>query len=34
MTDQERTDFIFRTVNTPHQFSYENGITVTHVEPG
>ena len=33
MTDQERTDFIFRTVNTPHQFSYENGITVTHVEP-
>ena len=34
MTAQERTDFIFRTVNTPHQFSYENGITVTHVEPG
>lgn len=21
-------------VNTPHQFSYESGVTVTHVEPG
>ena len=21
-------------VNTPHQFSYENGIELTHVEPG
>ena len=31
---EEQKDFIFRTVNTPHQFSYENGVTVTHVEPG
>ena len=34
MTETERKDFIFRTVNTPHQFSYENGVTVTRVEPG
>ena len=34
MIDPERKDFIFRSVNTPHQFSYENGVTVTHVEPG
>jgi len=27
-------DFIVRSVNMPHQFSKENGITVTHVEPG
>ena len=25
---------ILDVVNTPHQFSYENGILVTHVEPG
>lgn len=25
---------ILSTVNTPHQFSYENGIIVTHIEPG
>ncbi len=25
---------ILSVVNTPHQFSYENGIELTHVEPG
>ena len=30
----QHSDFIVRTVNTPHQFSYENGILVTLVEPG
>ena len=25
---------ILDVVNTPHQFSYENGIELTHVEPG
>lgn len=25
---------VLNIVNTPHQFSYENGIIVTHVEPG
>ena len=34
MTRDERKNFIVGQVNTPHQFSYENGVTVTHVEPG
>ena len=33
MTEEERKNFIIRTVNTPHQFSYENGVALTHVEP-
>lgn len=34
MAPEEHSGFIVRTVNTPHQFSYENGILVTDVEPG
>ena len=34
MAPEEHNDFIVRTVNTPHQFSFENGIRVTQVEPG
>ena len=30
----KRTDYINRVVNTPHQFSFENGVAVTHIEPG
>ena len=34
MSPEEHSDPIVRTVNTPHQFSYENGILLTDVEPG
>lgn len=34
MAPEEHSDHIVRTVNTPHQFSYENGILLTDVEPG
>lgn len=34
MVPENHTDFIVRTVNTPHQFSYENGIILTDIEPG
>lgn len=34
MNPQEHSDYIVRTVNTPHQFSYENGILLTEVRPG
>lgn len=34
MVPEEHSDYIIRTVNTPHQFSYENGILLTDVEPG
>lgn len=34
MNPEQHTDYIVRTVNTPHQFSYENGILLTEVEPG
>ena len=33
MAPEEHSDHIVRTVNTPHQFSYENGILLTDVEP-
>ena len=33
MVPEEHNDYIVRTVNTPHQFSYENGIRVTEVRP-
>ncbi len=31
---QESGHPVLSVVNTPHQFSYENGIELTHVEPG
>lgn len=31
--DQEKSR-LFNFINAPHQFSYENGILLTHVEPG
>ena len=31
--EQQQSPILSR-VNQPHQFSYENGITLTHVEPG
>lgn len=34
MAPEEHHDLIVRSVNTPHQFSYENGVMVTDVEPG
>lgn len=34
MSPESHNDFIVRTVNTPHQFSYENGVLVTDVTPG
>ena len=34
MNPEQHTDYIVRTVNTPHQFSYENGILLTDVGPG
>lgn len=34
MAPEEHSDYIVHTVNTPHQFSYENGILLTDVEPG
>jgi len=34
MSPDQHSDFIVRTVNTPHQFSYENGILLTDVSPG
>ncbi len=34
MSPECHSDFIVRTVNTPHQFSFENGVTVTDVSPG
>lgn len=34
MSPADHSDFIVRTVNTPHQFSYENGVMVTDVTPG
>ena len=29
MSPDQHSDYIVRTVNTPHQFSYENGILLT-----
>ena len=34
MSPEEHNVAIIRAVNTPHQFSYENGILLTDVEPG
>ena len=34
MSPESHSDFIVRTVNTPHHFSYENGVLVTDVTPG
>lgn len=34
MSTSPGIDSIFRAVNQPHQFSYENGVTVTQVRPG
>lgn len=34
MAPEEHNVAIIRAVNTPHQFSYENGILVTDVESG
>ena len=34
MAPEEHNVAIIRAVNTPHQFSYENGILLTDVEPG
>jgi len=34
MSPDQHSDFIVRTVNTPHQFSYENGILLTDVSHG
>ena len=34
MPPEITADSICHIVNTPHQFSYENGITVTQVSPG
>ena len=34
MAPEEHNVAIIRAVNTPHQFSYENGILFTDVEPG
>ena len=34
MSPDQHSDYIVRTVNTPHQFSYENGILLTDVSPG
>lgn len=34
MSPDQHSDYIVRTVNTPCQFSYENGILVTDVSPG
>ena len=34
MSPDQHSDYIVRTVNTPHQFSYENGILITDVSPG
>ena len=34
MSPDQHSDYIVRTVNTPHQFSYENGILLTDVGPG
>ncbi len=31
---EEKNNPILDRVNSPHQFSYENGIELTHVEPG
>ena len=34
MSPESHSDFIVHTVNTPHQFSFENGVRVTDVTPG
>jgi acyl-CoA thioesterase len=34
MSPDEHSVSIIRAVNTPHQFSFENGILLTDVEPG
>lgn len=34
MAPEDHSNYIIRTVNTPHQFSYENGVLVTEVTPG
>jgi len=34
MNPEAHTDRIVRSVNQPHQFSYENGILLTDIEPG
>ena len=34
MSPDQHSDYIVRTVNTPHQFFYENGILLTDVGPG
>lgn len=31
---EEKKHPVLDVVNTPHQFSFENGVVVTHVEPG
>ena len=34
MAPDSHTNYVPHPVNTPHQFSYENGILLTHLEPG
>ena len=34
MAPEDHNDYIVHTVNTPHQFSFENGIRVLEVEEG
>lgn len=34
MTPETTADRLSRAVNQPHQFSYENGITLTRITPG
>ena len=34
MNGQAEQHWICRLTNQPHQFSYESGVEVTHVEPG
>ena len=34
MSPESHSDYIVHTVNTPHQFSFENGVLVTDVTPG
>lgn len=34
MAPEDHSNYIICTVNTPHQFSYENGVLVTEVTPG
>ena len=34
MVPEPHADYVPHPVNTPHQFSYENGILLTRLEPG